>query len=219
MAKLRKVNQQTVTELGRLQQENETLANRSQFGEEFLRGNQQDSKTTFLTGLPSYAVFVWLLNYCTSVLPPSASLSPGDTLLLILMKLRLNLLYQDLSFRFNISVGHVSDILNNGLPAPATHLSLYIQWPEKEQMLWNMPRVFRETYSDCNVVIYYTEIFIECPGNLTARSSTWSNYKHHNTLTFVVACSPYGAVTVVSKTYGGRTSDKVITQKSVFFLT
>ena len=218
VAKLRKVNQQTVTELGRLQHENETLANRceSQFGEEFLRGNQQDSKTTFFTGLPSYAVFVWLLSYCTSVLPPSASLSTGDILLLILTKLRLNLVYQDLSYRFNISVGHVSDILNNGLPALASHLSLYIQWPEKEQISWNMPRVFRETYSDCNVVIDCTELFIECPGNLTARSSTWSNYKHHNTLKFLVACSPCGIVTFVSEAFGGRTSDKVITQKSGF---
>ena len=176
MAKLRKENKQTVTELGRLQRENETLANQCerQFGEE----------TTFCTGLPSYAVFVWLLNYCTSVLPPPASLSTGDILLLIWMKLRLNLLYQDFSYRFNISVGHVSDILNNGLPALAKHLNFFIQWPEKEQILRNMPNVFLETHSNCHVVIDCTDVFIECPANLTARSATWSNYKHHNTLTF-----------------------------------
>ncbi|KAK2193201.1 hypothetical protein NP493_14g07072 [Ridgeia piscesae] len=53
VAKLRKENKQTVTELGRLQRENETLANQCerQFGEEFLRGNQQDNfiyRTTIL---------------------------------------------------------------------------------------------------------------------------------------------------------------------------
>ena len=80
----------------------------------------------------------------------------------------------------------------------------------------NMPKVFQETYSNCRTVIDCTKVFIECPANLTASSSTWSNYKHHNTLKFLVACSPCGAVTFISRAYGGRTSDKVITQKSGF---
>ncbi|KAK2193200.1 hypothetical protein NP493_14g07075 [Ridgeia piscesae] len=79
-----------------------------------------------------------------------------------------------------------------------------------------MPTVFRETYSNCHVVIDCTDVFIEFPANFTARSATWSNYKHHNTLKCLVACSPCGAVTFMSKAYGGRTSDKVITQRSGF---
>ena len=51
---------------------------------------------------------------------------------------------------------------------------------------------------------------------MTAGNYTWSNYKHHNTLNLLVACSPCGAVTFVSRSFGGRASDKVITKKSVF---
>ena len=87
-----------------------------------------------------------MVSYCVSGLPPSSSLSPANVLLLTLMKLRLNLQYQDLSFRFNVSVGHVSDILNNSLPALAKHLNFLIQWPDKEKVVRDMSTVFRETY-------------------------------------------------------------------------
>ena len=86
-----------MTELAKLEHENETLTNqceKREFGEQFVKGNQQDY---IFTGLPSYVVFVWLVGYCTLVLPQSASLFPGDILSLILIKLRVNLLYQDLS--------------------------------------------------------------------------------------------------------------------------
>lgn len=217
MMKLRAENAKAMEELARLQAENERLAEKvrqSQFGEHFL--NKQDSRTTFFTGLPSYALFMWMVNLCISVLPSSASISPANVLLLTLMKLRLNLQYQYLAYRFNISVSHVSDILNNSLPALAKHINFLIQWPDKGDIIRHMPKVFQETYSNCRTVIDCTEVFIECPANLTARSSTWSNYKHHNTLKFLVACSPCGAVTFISRAYGGRTSDKVITQKSGF---
>ena len=158
--KLQAENEQTMTELARLQHENEKLrqqAEQCQFGEHFLQGDRQESRTLCFTGLPSYALFVWMVSYCVSVLPPSSSLSPANVLLLTLMKLRLNLQYQDLSFRFNISVGHVH--------ALAKHINFLIQWPDKEEVVHNMPKVFHETYSKCHVIIC-TEDFIECPGNL-----------------------------------------------------
>ena len=53
----------------------------------------------------------------------------------------------------------------------------------------------------------YTEVFNECPANLTARLATWSNYKHQNTLKFLVASSPFGAVIFVCQAYGGYGMD------------
>jgi hypothetical protein len=48
-------------------------------------------------------------------------------------------------------------------------------------------------------------------GQLTARAQTWSNYKHYQILVSIT-----GAISFVSRAFGGRTFDKVITQKSVF---
>ncbi len=44
---------------------------------------------------------------------------------------------------------------------------------------------------------------------------TYSHYKSHNTVNFLVGISPTGAITFLSKVWGGRTSDKVITKNSV----
>ena len=41
---------------------------------------------------------------------------------------------------------------------------------------------------------------------------TWSHYKHHNTVKLLIAISPQGTITFISRSYGGRTSDKYITE-------
>ena len=61
-------------------------------------------------------------------------------------------------------------MLNSSLPGLAKHLSFLIQWLDKEEVVRNMQIVFHGTYSKCHVVIDCTEVFIECLGNLTARS-------------------------------------------------
>jgi hypothetical protein len=40
---------------------------------------------------------------------------------------------------------------------------------------------------------------------------TWSDYKHHNTLKFVISVAPNSAITYVSPLYCGRISDKALT--------
>ena len=65
-------------------------------------------------------------------------------------------------------------------------------------------------------IIDCTEIFIERPKSLTARAQTWSNYKHNNTIKYLIGISLAGAVTFLSTGWGGRVSDKVLTLESGF---
>ena len=59
-------------------------------------------------------------------------------------------------------------------------------------------------------------LYIETPSDLQMQSSTWSDYKHHNTCKFLVACTPNGAVTFISPLYVGAISDVQLTRVSGF---
>ena len=134
------------------------------------------------------------------------------------MKLRLNLKMQDLGYLFGISVSRVSQIIQAGLPEIAEKLLFLLRWPDREEIIRTLPNVFKSSYrfKKCRVIIDCTEIFIERGRNLNLRALTWSNYKHHNTFKILVGITPVGAISFVSKAFGGRISDKVITNKSGF---
>ena len=99
-------------------------------------------------------------------------MSPQSILLCMFMKVRLNLHHQDLAYRFNVSVTTILDILNKGLPKFAEKLSFLIQWPDKDNLIRNMPNVFKLSYPKCVSIINCFEVFFQRPGHLTARAHT-----------------------------------------------
>ena len=59
-------------------------------------------------------------------------------------------------------------------------------------------------------------IFIERPKDLIARAQTYSSYKSHNTIKYLIGITPQGTISFISKGWGGRTSDKHVTEHSGF---
>ena len=158
--------------------------------------------------------FLWLVSFLTCILPASELLEPADVLLLVLMKLRLNVPHKDLAYRFGVSISFVSSTIDAALPQIAEKLKFLVRWPRKDDVLRTRPQCFKETFPKCVSVIDCTEVFIEAPSNFSARAATYSNYKHTNTIKFLVSITPCGSVSFVSRAFCGRTSDKVITNKS-----
>ena len=71
-----------------------------------------NEQTLFLTAIPSYDMFEALLNILSPVVKPKFALSAADQFLLVMMKLRLAVPLQDLSYRFRIGITVVSNIFH-----------------------------------------------------------------------------------------------------------
>ena len=95
-------------------------------------------------------------------------------------------------------------------------LEIFLLWPERDALRRNLPESF-QNFKNCVSIIDCFEVFIERPFGLTARAQTWSIYKHHHTIKYLIGITPAGAVNFLSQGCGGRVSDKELTIRSKFF--
>lgn len=174
-----------------------------------------DEKVKFYTGLPNVKILQAVFNFLVNVIPcgKRSALSKFEKLNMTLMRLRLNLTITDLAYRFNVSASTVSTDILKVINIMFTRLRILIKWPDRVQLWKTTPMCFRKHFSTKTVVIIDCfEVFINKPKNLTARAQTFSSYKHHNTVKFLIGIAPQGVVSYISKAWGGRTSDKHLTE-------
>jgi hypothetical protein len=208
------------SEMQRLLEENNKLkniCNETVFSHEYFIDN--NAKVKYYTGLPNYNVLMAVFRLLEHHIPITdrSSLSKFQQLILTLIKLRLSLSVQDISYRFKVSIPTVSRVFLNMVDIMNARLKPLICWPERDELRKTMPMSFRTNFGTCvAVIVDCFEIFIDRPSNLMARAQTWSSYKHHNTAKYMIGITPQGVISFISSGYGGRASDKMITENCGF---
>ncbi|XP_063731418.1 uncharacterized protein LOC134859056 [Eleginops maclovinus] len=154
---------------------------------------RNDNLSLLYTGLHLDA-FTSLADDLTRDFSNSSHIHPWDQVLMTLMKLRLNLLQQDIAERFQVSQPFVSKVISFWLEVMEERMRLYIPWLPRETIRATMPQCFKEHYSLTTCVIDCSETPLQKPHNLDSRGESYSHYYGQNTIKFLVAIAPCGLI-------------------------
>ena len=183
----------------------------------FTEDSMQSSTDGFIqhyTGLPNFKVLKAVFDYVTPQ-DMRTKLSRFQEFMVVLIKLRLNLSNEDLCYRFDVCRLTISRILSRWLIILDAELQPLILWPDRDILRKTMPECFLSSFGEkVAVIIDCFEIFVERPTSLLARACTRSQYKHHNTVQFLIGIAPQGIISSISDAWGGRVSDKFLTEHS-----
>ena len=134
------------------------------------------------------------------------------------MRLRLGLLNEDLADRCGISPSTCSDIFKTWVRMISIQFGVLINWLPKESIMDHMPEMFLNNgYGKVRCILDCSEMTIERSKSLDAQAVSWSDYKHRNSIKFLIGISPCGYISFLSDCCGGRASDKFIVKDSGFY--
>lgn len=165
--------------------------------------------TKLYLGLPQQSLYV------LDLLVKQTNLEMNH-ILLTLKKIRLAEPFSILADDFGISASCASRIFCKTVPLLALCLKELIFWPERKKIVKLLPMPFRARYSNVQSIIDCLEIEIEKPSNSMHQALTWSEYKHCNTIKYLISSTPDGFINFISEGYSGRISDSLLFERCDF---
>lgn len=143
------------------------------------------------------------------------TLSAENRLLLFLTKMKTGDHFSFLARLFKISHSTASKIFHDTLETIYESVKTWIFWPSKEAIKKTMPKSFKN-YPNTRAIIDCTEIFCDKSSSVEKQILMYSSYKVHHTVKYLIAISPSGLITFLSKGFSGKSTDSFITNQSGF---
>lgn len=209
------------------------FAPRAQFDIDVIKDN--DRLTRYYTGMPTFDSFMGLVEYLTPKAKDliswngrytkdtcnmdyhfarTSDISIANQLFAVLVRLRLAFPVTDMSVRFGMPESTYSRLFSTWVCFLSKELRLLFPFPSRLQVDQWMPKRFKSKFPNTRIIIDCYEVECQRPSSLLNSSTTYSQYKSRNTWKFLVGCTPSGLVSFLSEAWGGRISDRDITERS-----
>ncbi|XP_041847555.1 uncharacterized protein LOC121643965 isoform X1 [Melanotaenia boesemani] len=164
----------------------------------------KDEKVKALTGLPNFQVLMAVFSFMKPSLSNMSNLTCFQQLMLTFLKLKLNVSFTFLSYLIGAHTSTVSKVFTNVINILNERLvPVSVVWPERENVQISLPMCFRKSFKRCMAIIDCFEINTEKPKDLKARAQTYSQYKSHNTMKYLIGITPQGVISFISKGWVG----------------
>ena len=95
-------------------------------------------------------------------------------------------------------------------------LKPFIEWAEPYHIFCSLPVAFRHRFHKVQCINDTFEIEVEKSQKAVDQAATYSQYKHRNTVKYLVGAAPQGYIMFISPGYGGRVQDKDIVESFGF---
>ena len=174
-----------------------------------------NDKAIFYTGIP-WGWFLSLYTFLVAAVPDKGipKVPYMEQLFLTLVKLKQDPNFEYLSDQAGIPVSTLTDYFWKWIDLIYYRAHIFIQPSARDWIYGIIPPEFKAKFPRLTNIIDCFEIFIEAPSNKKARAQTWSDYKRHTTVKYLISCNPLGAITFISEGWGGRASDNKIVRES-----
>ncbi|XP_046588327.1 uncharacterized protein LOC124293084 isoform X1 [Neodiprion lecontei] len=143
-------------------------------------------------------------------------LTSMQQLILVLLRLRMGYLIEDLAYKFDVSTGFVSKICTTWIYFLHNEFTTQLKpfmFPSRKTIAETLPKIFR-SIKNIRVIVDCAEFFCQSPTNFEHQGNLYSSYKAHTTFKVLIGCTPNGCISFVSDVFEGSISDPEIFKRS-----
>ncbi|XP_025198938.1 uncharacterized protein LOC112597202 [Melanaphis sacchari] len=135
-------------------------------------------------------------------------------LFIFLVKIKLDINFKKIGIIYGISHSTVFKIFSYVLNVLYNNTKQFIDWPSKDTISATLPNAFKQNYPYCRCIIDCLEIEVDHSSTELQMVKMLSPYNNSYSIKFLIAITPNGVISFLSKGYAGNSSNAFIINDS-----